>query len=43
MYEFPVCESCINLNLKYSNIVLLNGVGWLKVADTIDPSLVSAG
>jgi hypothetical protein len=29
---------------KYNcNMYLSNGVDWLKLADTIDPSLVSAG
>jgi hypothetical protein len=41
MYEF---ESYMNLNLKYSyNLYLSNSVGWLKLADTKDLSLVLAG
>jgi hypothetical protein len=39
-------ESYINLNLKYAkysyNLYLSNGVGWLKLVNTIDQSLVSA-
>jgi hypothetical protein len=38
MYEFEFEIFKYNYNLY-----LLNGVGWLKLADTKDPSLVLAG
>jgi hypothetical protein len=37
MYEF---ESYMNLNL---NLYQSNGVGWINLADTKDPSLILVG
>jgi hypothetical protein len=43
MYEFENNPVCFGRFKCIMNLWLLNGVGWLKLVDTIDVSLVSAG